>query len=119
MHWLIIIALAISFLMRVQPHPVCQQTIDQKNTTDGPTCSTNLTANVTLLKEWLSLHDESKGIDQLRSRTENSITSILLNHTTTMVIILIYSTSFICNFTVQCIRLLKCLPINGGCSPVC
>ena len=90
MHFLIIIALAITFLITVRSHPICQQAIDQQSTTDGPTCSANLTGNVTLLEKWLSLHDESKGIDQLRRRSKSSITSILLDDITAMVIILIY-----------------------------
>ena len=81
-------ALIILFLIMVEPHPICQQTADQHNATiSGPTCNTNLTANETLLNEWLSLNDKSEGIDQLRSHKDSSIASILLNLTTTMVIL--------------------------------
>ena len=66
-------------IVLVEPHPICQ------NITSVPTCATNLTANVTILNEWLSLHDNSEGIDQLRSHKESSIASILLSLTTTTV----------------------------------
>ena len=69
-------------MMMVQPHPICNT-----NFNPDPTCSTNLTANESFLNEWLSLHDESKGIDQLRGRRNKSIASILLNFTTTKVAI--------------------------------
>lgn len=65
---------------------VCQQIAGQQNsTTIEPTCYP--TANATFLNEWLSLQDESEGINQLRSRKASSITRILLNLTTTMVIL--------------------------------
>lgn len=80
MQHLIIVAL---MLMTVEPHPICQQTGGQQNSTAiQPTCYANLTANETFLNEWLSLHDESDGIDELRSRKDGSIASILLNLTT-------------------------------------
>lgn len=72
-------ALIILFVTIVESYPLCQQI------TSGPTCTTNLTANITVLDEWLSLHDNSEGIDQLRSHKDSSIASILLNLTTTMV----------------------------------
>ena len=71
--------LMILFAIIAEPYPVCQQM------TSGPTCNSNLTANVTLLNEWLSLHDNSEGIDQLRSHKDSSIASILLNLTSAMV----------------------------------
>ena len=84
-------ALMVLFLIIVEPHPICQPTADQHNATiSGPTCNTNLTANVTLLNEWLSLQDQSEGIDQLRSHKDSSIASNLLHLTATMVIYVLY-----------------------------
>lgn len=75
-------------VINVECHPICKQTADQLNaTTNEPSCSTNLTANATFLNEWLSLHDDSEGIDQLRNRKSNTIADILLKQTTTTVII--------------------------------
>jgi len=86
---LITAAITLSLLIVVKPHPICNQTTDQHNTaTSELACNTNLTASLAFLNDWLSLHDESKGIDQLRSRIDSSIASILLNLTTTLVILL-------------------------------
>ena len=89
MQYLITAALMILFLMIVEPHPICKETIDQQNfSTAQPACYANLTANETFLNEWLSLHDDSEGINQLRRRKDSSIASVLLNLTAEMVIII-------------------------------
>ena len=77
--------------MTVEPHPICQETNDQQNSTTiaEATCYTNLTANETILNEWLSLHDKSEGINQLHRRKTSSIASVLLNLTAEMVIIVL------------------------------
>lgn len=89
MQYLISAVLLISLLMIVEPRPMCHMHKDANhhNDTWEPTCYTNLTADVAFLREWLSLHDESEGIDQLRNRKDSSIASILLTLTTTMVIL--------------------------------
>lgn len=88
MQYLVTAGLMILFLVIVEPHPMCLETVDHQNsTTVEPACYTNVTANETFLNEWLSLHDKSEGINQLRRRKDSSIVSILLNLTAEMVII--------------------------------
>ena len=74
MQSLISAVVIVLLVMLVEPHPICKQTSE-------PTCYTNLTANLSFLNEWLSLNDESKGLDQLRKHKHNSIANILINLT--------------------------------------
>ena len=75
----------------VEPHPICKQATDQSNTTTSrPTCNTNLTANISFLDEWLSLHDESQGLDQLRRHKHSSTASILFRLTKVIQLVDVY-----------------------------
>ena len=67
------VVLVLSVIL-VEPHPICKQTSE-------PTCYTNLTANISFLNEWLSLNDESQGLDQLRRHKHNSTANILMRLT--------------------------------------
>ena len=87
MQYLVTAGLMILCVVIVEPHPMCPETVDYQNSTVEPACYTNVTANETFLNEWLSLHDKSEGINQLRRRKDSSIVSILLSLTAEMVII--------------------------------
>ena len=64
-----IVLVSVSLLvLAVNSHPICNKV-----------CSENITANVMFLDEWLDLSDDSKGIDQLRRRSRNSVASKLLS----------------------------------------
>ena len=71
-------------IVKSHPIPVCQQAV---NATTSESCYANPTANVSFLNEWLSLHDNSQGINQLRSRKDSSIASKLLLQLTSNVIL--------------------------------
>ena len=73
-----------TLVMIVKSHPICQQAV---NATTNEPCYANPTANVSFLNEWLSLHDNSQGINQLRSRKDSSIVSKLLLQLTSNVIL--------------------------------
>ena len=71
MQCLLNVIVLVLLIMTVQPHPICNQA------TSGTTCYATVTANKTFLNEWLSLHHDSDGIDQLRGINKNSITKKL------------------------------------------
>jgi len=62
----------------VNSHPICTSGTDQP-------CMDTITANVMFFNKWLDLSDNSKGIDQLRRRSRNSVASKLLNSVSTPV----------------------------------
>jgi len=62
-------------------HPICTSGTDG----GGQPCTDDITANVMFLDKWLDLSDNSKGIDQLRRRSRNSVASKLLNSASTPV----------------------------------
>lgn len=76
------VVIVLLVVMIVESHPICNYAA-----TNEPTCYTNLTANVSFLNEWLSLHDNSEGINQLRGRMDNTIVKSLLQLTTSTVIL--------------------------------
>jgi len=65
----------------VKSHPICTSGTEG----DGRPCTENITANVMFLDKWLDLSDNSKGIDQLRRYSRNSVASKLLNSVSTPV----------------------------------
>lgn len=68
MKYLISVVVVIALLvMKVESYPICFQT-----------CYTDVTTNVSFLNNWLSLHHESEGIDQLRRHKSGSIVNQLL-----------------------------------------
>ena len=70
----------------VNSHPICTSIIQQlREIVPDKACSDNITANVTFYNKWLDLSDDSKGIDQLRSRSTNTVASKLLNTSSTKV----------------------------------
>jgi len=72
----------------VNSHPICTSVTDQGNENVSVThqgCTDNITTNVMFLDKWLNLSDSSKGIDQLRRRSRNSVANKLLNSTSTPV----------------------------------
>lgn len=78
MKYMISAVVLVTIVMIVKSHPICKETTDQSSDT---ACYTNLTANISFLNEWMSLHDKSKGINALRRHKSNSIASILFKLT--------------------------------------
>ena len=76
----------VTLVMIARSHPLCQP--DVNFTISEATCYVNVTANVSFLNEWLSLRDDSPGINQLRSR-KDTIVSKLLQQLTSKVCYLI------------------------------
>ena len=73
-----------TLVMIVKSHPICQQAV---NATTSEPCYANPTANVSFLNEWLSLHNNSQGINQLRRTKDSSIASQLLQLTSDLDVI--------------------------------
>ena len=65
----------------VNSHPICTS-----DTGHGDqACTDAITTNKMFLDKWLDVSDNSKGIDQLRRRSRNSVASKLLNSAFTSV----------------------------------
>ena len=65
----------------VNSHPICTS-----DTNHGDqACTDIITTNKMFLDKWLDVSDNSKGIDQLRQRSRNSVASKLLNLASTSV----------------------------------
>ena len=70
-------------VMVTRSQSMCQQGANA--TSSEAACYVNLTANVSFLNEWLSLRDDSPGINQLRNRKDTTIVSKLLSQLTSKV----------------------------------
>ena len=67
----------VSLVMLVESHPICSG--QSSVTTNEPSCYTNLTASASFLNEWLSIHQDSEGIDKLRNHKGSTVWNLLRN----------------------------------------
>ena len=68
-------------ILVVNSHPICTSGTNQgsENTSmTGQGCTDNITAGVVFFDKWLDLSDSSKGIEQLRRYSRNSMASTIL-----------------------------------------
>jgi len=76
-----ILAAASLLILVVNSHPICTSGTNQgsKNTSMiDKGYADNITADVVFFDKWLDLSDSSKGIEQLRRHSRNSMASTIL-----------------------------------------
>ena len=73
------VLISVSLLVLVvNSHPICTSGGSENASVMDQSCTDNITADMMFLDNWLDLSNKSKGIDQLRRRSRNSVASIIL-----------------------------------------
>ena len=73
------VLISVSLLVLVvNSHPICTSGSSENASVMDQSCTDNITADMMFLDKWLDLSDNSKGINQLRRRSRNSVASIIL-----------------------------------------